>query len=125
MKVRPADIRDAIELATLVESLCPAFGCHVALTGGTLYKAGPRKDIDLLFYRIRQVDTIDRAGLLYTLEQNGFTLGARKGWVRKATYLHRHGFTLTVDLFFPELPAEWDNAPGDGDEYNARCSRGA
>ena len=44
----------AIELCKRIESVCPRYGCHVALTGGLLYKDGPRKDCDILFYRIRQ-----------------------------------------------------------------------
>src|ERR1035437_5571090 len=50
---------EAIELCVKVEAICPKYGCHVALTGGLLYKQGKRKDCDLLFYRIRQVEQID------------------------------------------------------------------
>lgn len=46
---------EAIQLCRLLEALAPTFGCHVALTGGCLYKDGERKDCDILLYRIRQV----------------------------------------------------------------------
>ena len=49
----------AVEICRSIECECPKFGCHVALTGGTLYKDGERKDLDILFYRIRQVENID------------------------------------------------------------------
>lgn len=29
---------EAVALAKKIEAVCPAFGCHVALTGGLLYK---------------------------------------------------------------------------------------
>jgi len=77
--------------------MCPDFGCHVALTGGLLYKEGSRKDCDLLFYCIRQVDEIDISGLLAALKASGFVIGRQHGWVRKATYQGK-----PVDLFFPE-----------------------
>ena len=37
---------EAIDLCREIEKGCPQFGCHVALTGGLLYKDGPRKDCD-------------------------------------------------------------------------------
>lgn len=40
---------EAIALCREIEQICPRFGCHVALTGGCLYKDGPRKDADLLY----------------------------------------------------------------------------
>lgn len=60
----------AIKLARLVAGGCQIYGCHVALTGGCLYKDGDRKDCDLIFYRIRQVDEIDRDGLFALASDN-------------------------------------------------------
>jgi hypothetical protein len=102
----------AIQLCREVENLCPEFGGHVALTGGTLYKDGPRKDADLLFYCIRQVDKIDEEGLLNALRDRlNFCIGKRHGWVTKATYEGR-----PLDLFFPEAyPAR--DPEGEGGEY--------
>ncbi len=88
---------DAIDLCSQIETVAPQFGCHVALTGGTLYKPGLRKDVDILFYRIRQVDQIDREGLMKALLEIGFTLGRRHGWVQKAIWKGK-----SVDLFFPD-----------------------
>lgn len=89
---------EAIKLARLVEDIAPDFRCHVALTGGCLYKDGERKDCDLLFYRIRQEPEIDRQGLLTALCMiPGFTLGNVHGWVQKALYGDKN-----VDLFFPD-----------------------
>ena len=95
--------QEALTLCIFVEQVCPDYGCHVALTGGTLYKGGTRKDCDLLFYRIRQVPSIDVDGLLAALvRQVDFELGSRHGWVQKAFY---HGKNL--DLFFPDTPDDW------------------
>jgi hypothetical protein len=41
----------AIQLCTRLEDIAPEFGGHVALTGGCLYKAGERKDVDIMIYR--------------------------------------------------------------------------
>lgn len=86
----------AVSLCRKVEAIAPAFACHVALTGGTLYKDGERKDCDIMFYRVRQQPDVDKSGLLLALEAMGFTLGPQFGWVQKAVYEGK-----PVDLFFP------------------------
>lgn len=88
---------EAIELCTRIEVTCPLYGCHVALTGGLLYKTGPRKDCDLLFYRIRQVKKIDMPGLWKSLAALGVEKCRGFGWCYKATYQGK-----TIDCFFPE-----------------------
>jgi hypothetical protein len=93
---------EAIELCRLVEAVCVAQGdCHVALTGGLLYKDGPRKDCDLLFYRVRQADWINVEGLFTAL----FAIGLQRTrvpdgehFVVKATWRGRN-----VDCLFPEV----------------------
>jgi hypothetical protein len=88
---------EAVALCREVEAICPPFGCHVALTGGTLYKDGPRKDLDLLFYRIRQEPEIDMDGLWAALATIGIEQERGFGWCFKAKY---HG--KQIDCFFPE-----------------------
>ncbi len=88
---------EGILLAREVESVCVPFGCHVALTGGVLYKDGPRKDCDLIFYRIRQVEKIDMAGLWNALAQVGLEHVGGNGWCHKAAYQGK-----SVDCLFPE-----------------------
>ncbi len=88
---------EAIDLCVLVEAICPKFGCHVALTGGLLYKQGPRKDCDLLFYRIRQVPKIDLDGMWSALRVFGLDQKSGFGWCFKAEYNGKK-----VDCFMPE-----------------------
>ena len=57
----------AIDLCRQIEAIAPEFGCHVALTGGLLYKDGNRKDCDIVFYRVRQVAEINVKGLFDAL----------------------------------------------------------
>jgi hypothetical protein len=89
--------REAIALATIVELVAPICGCHVALTGGLLYKLGNRKDCDLLFYRIRQVKRIDMDKLWEQLGAVGLVKKSGFGWCYKAEFMG-----LPVDCFFPE-----------------------
>lgn len=93
---------DAIALCKSVEAICPAYGCHVALTGGLLYKDGPRKDCDLLFYRIRQSAEIDRDGLFLALDDIGLSLTGGFGWCHKAAWQGK-----PLDLFFPDEEGGW------------------
>lgn len=90
-------LESGIAMCRAVERICPEFGCHVALTGGTLYKDGTRKDVDILFYRIRQVPEINVDGLFAALETIGLVKTGGFGWCHKAEYYGR-----PVDCFFPE-----------------------
>lgn len=96
---------EAIDLCRKVEAICPAYGCHVALTGGTLYKDGPRKDLDILFYRIRQIAEIDEAGLFEALGGIGISKVSGFGWCHKAIFDGRN-----IDCFFPEEDGEYPGA---------------
>jgi hypothetical protein len=98
---------EAIDLCRRIEEIAPTCGAHVALTGGTLYKDGPRKDVDILFYRIRQVKEINRAKLLRALKQLGIVIGKRHGWVQKATYNGK-----SIDFFFPDHVDTRDDVTG-------------
>jgi hypothetical protein len=89
---------DAIALCREIEKIAPDFGAHVALTGGTLYRDGERKDVDILFYRIRQVKEIDKPRLLRALKERlGIQITKRHGWVQKALYQGK-----PIDFFFPD-----------------------
>ena len=89
--------QQAIELAVMVEAVCPKFGCHVALTGGCLYKVGERKDLDLLFYRVRQHPKIEKVDLFLALQEIGLKELSGWGWCHKAEYEGKK-----IDCFFPE-----------------------
>jgi len=102
-RYRAWTLHEAVALCRVIETICPAFGCHVALTGGTLYKDGERKDCDILFYRIRQIPEIDVDGLFGALALVGIVKRSGFGWCHKATYDGRE-----IDCFFPE---------DDGGEY--------
>jgi hypothetical protein len=95
-------LQDVMPLIRAIENVCPSCGCHVALTGGLLYKDGERKDADILFYRIRQIDKLDKEALLGAMEGLGVVWGKDYGWCHKATYNGRD-----IDFFFPEV-AEGD-----------------
>lgn len=100
-------LTEAVELCTKIEEYCPSYGCHVALTGGTLYKSGPRKDCDILFYPIRPDPEIDFDGLWHMLRKLGLvpvSLPVLKRWCVKATYDGK-----AVDVFFAD-PAISDGA---------------
>ncbi len=97
---------EAVEVCRKIEAICPAFGCHVALTGGALYKDGERKDLDILFYRIRQAPDIDMAGLWTALSEIGVEKVSGFGWCHKAVMGEKK-----IDCFFPEeVEGEYDSA---------------
>ena len=91
------ELKDAVELCIQLETIAPFYGCHVALTGGCLYKPGLRKDVDIMFYRIRQISELDKEGLLNKLYTMGFVNQRTFGWVTKCEYTGKG-----VDLFFPD-----------------------
>jgi hypothetical protein len=99
---------DAVALCRELETIAPLYDAHVALTGGCLYKDGPRRDADIMFYSIRQAENgVQEEALLNAIHAlPGFEILKRYGWVVKAKY---HGKPL--DLFFPEYVA----TGGDGE----------
>lgn len=93
----------AIDLCVKIEAIAPRFGFHVAMTGGCLYKAHTepeRKDLDLVFYRIRQqqpdasrlVDVLTVKLGLTVLKEGTF------GW----RYVVSDPEGRRIDLLFPE-----------------------
>jgi hypothetical protein len=101
---------EAIALCITIEAICPAYGCHVALTGGCLYKDGPRKDLDILFYRIRQEPQIDIDGLFAALDAIGIIKESGFAWCVKATKDGRN-----IDCFFPEAEGDYSEKPAEDD----------
>lgn len=89
---------EAIDLCRRVEAVCPLAGCHVALTGGCLYKDGERKDCDILFYRVRQEPQINTTILFLKLREIGLDCKSTTwAWFFRGTYNGKG-----VDVFFPE-----------------------
>lgn len=93
---------EATALCRMIEGICPTFGCHVALTGGLLYKDGLRKDADILFYRIREEPEIDISGLMAALSEAGIEPGNDYGWCYKASFNGK-----PIDFFFPDRDGEY------------------
>jgi hypothetical protein len=91
---------DAAQFCTEIEALVPKLGYHVALTGGCLYKSGPRLDCDLVFYQIRSGVIIARPSeVMYALERDGLL---DPGWTGGGwRFVGKYG-ERKVDLLFPE-----------------------
>ena len=87
----------------MLEELAPEFGCHVALTGGCLYKDGNRKDCDIILYRIRQWKAIEWPKFRALLESlHGFvfeTVKSEQQWLFKAKTAKGY----SIDFLFPEF----------------------
>ena len=79
-----------------LEMRLPAAGCHVALTGGVLYKFGQRKDLDLIVYRIRQME-IQEDKMVAAFKECEVEIIKRYGWMYKARY-RGNG----IDILIPE-----------------------
>lgn len=95
------NLLDASDICRDIHAAIVDLDCHVALTGGTLYKDGNRKDVDVLFYRVRQKAHPPRESILAALRGIGFIIGKEYNWCTKSTYKG-----IDVDLFFPELSPE-------------------
>lgn len=91
------NLEQAVELVRKIEDVAPLAGCHVALTGGCLYKDGERKDLDILFYRIRQAPEVNIDILCLQLLQLGLSEIKGSGWIYKAKFNGKD-----IDMFFPE-----------------------
>lgn len=108
--------QEAIELCRKVEPIVTRFGCHIALTGGLLYKDGPRKDCDLIVYREGLdfgkdrgsfQDSVDRDALLTALQEIDIHVDMEFVRVVKCSHEPEGGASRKVDLIFPELDGEY------------------
>lgn len=100
--------QEAIDLCIKLESIAPKYGYHVALTGGCLYKDGPRKDLDIVFYDIRNskskfLPLLDFQKALYT--ELGILCNLKRGFINKATLSSK-----PIDFIFPGFGGVYDNA---------------
>lgn len=105
----------AISLARELEMVCIKHRCHIALTGGLLYKDGERKDADFVIYRDRDNPSIDAVALFAAFERCGVKKTSGDGWVIKATYKNPADInapSLGIDFLFPEEQAH--NIPHTG-----------
>lgn len=98
---------EAVAFAREMEDLAVMHDFHVALTGGCLYKDGPRKDADFIIYRHNTPESIDTAGNMQDRRA-----AFEKDLVRlaKASLLHYGYLTKAklpdgrgIDLLYPEL----------------------
>lgn len=94
--------QEAIEICKLLEEIVPSCGGHVALTGGCLYKEGPRKDLDILIYRIRHERCFNWKEFFKKVAIYGIILVYDFGWCKKAMF---HG--RSIDFLDPEASGEY------------------
>lgn len=107
-----SNLETAVLLCRRLEPIAIECGGHVALTGGCLYKDGVRKDVDIIVYRIRQVDRFNWENFFFRIRMLGIQQGRDYGWCKKAT----GPFGENIDFFDPENSGEY---PTDrvGDSY--------
>jgi len=92
-------LEDGVSICKMIEPWCSIHGFHVALTGGCLYGEGGRKDIDLIFYRIREVLSPNMVAFNQAMEDKcDMVLQIDHGFVKK--YLI--GGVVPIDAMFPE-----------------------
>lgn len=97
-------LQDAVTVCTKIENICPLFNCHVALTGGVLYKEGERKDLDVLFYRVRKTKILLVPLLQELYHKMGLRTLKNDYWCQKMQFAENWPFAgRSVDAFFPEL----------------------
>lgn len=101
--------QDGIELCKILYDKLSPIGFYPALTGGLIYKDGPRKDIDIVIFRNRQEhDGFETAQLFDELASVGVDIIDTFGFVTKAEW---KGFT--IDLFNPESEYETEKYAGE------------
>lgn len=95
------NLETALELCTLLEAHLAPQELHVGLTGGTLYKDGERKDIDLLVYTERQIYAQPENLFMILLECanaiDHLTFDTFHGFVSKMIYKG-----VDIDVLYPE-----------------------
>ena len=88
---------NALAFCRDAEQFAAPANCHVALTGGCLYRHGPRRDLDIVFYRHGGICEIDKAALFAGLHNSGVRRISGSGW----RYVGYHRLFGQVDFLFP------------------------
>lgn len=93
----------AVKVCTQTENMAPQHGYHVGLTGGCLYKTGPRKDLDIILYPVLAKD--QEPDELFRRLKTALTIQVLKGnpecdFVVKTKT--RSG--MAIDFLFPANP---------------------
>ncbi len=93
----------ARDICKTLEPIAAANGGHVALTGGCLYKDGDRKDCDIVIYRHKQAEPLNRTKLFKDMIAAGFVPGTDYGRISKWTFNQS-----SIDLFtVQDAPEFW------------------
>ena len=101
------NLNDAVKLCkALYVELSPHY--YPALTGGSLYKNGDRKDIDIIIYRNRETLPFEIYEIQNNLEDAGLYNFIHHGFVTKCEF-----DGLSVDLMNPETTSGTDYVCGD------------
>jgi hypothetical protein len=112
-------LAEAIELCTLIEGVSPPYHAHPALTGGLLYKTGPRKDCDIVIYQHGEHDGlrpgIDWDGLWRAFDSIGLALQTDYGYCKKCLWRGKQ-----VDILDPTCDSEYGSQQGDA-PLTRRC----
>ena len=89
-------------LSLQLEAVANTMELHIALTGGQLYKTGPRKDIDFVVYTSRQIKEVPKSLHDYLLKCDrmipDFVYTYMYGFVCKATYKQ-----VQLDFLYPQF----------------------
>lgn len=110
----PTDQQTAINLCKLVYDNVTDYHYFPALTGGTLYKDGERKDIDIVLYSRRCNGKVicDFEGCIHKLNNIGFSFDfpiivdsvITPKFSIKSTFLISDDNIVVVDFLFPDNP---------------------
>lgn len=98
VKMETTKLNLAIELCMKIYDQLKDKGVYPALTGGTLYKKGDRKDIDILLYFKRENKSFETKELEKDLAEIGITdFNYVTGYLCKAKYNN-----INIDIMNPE-----------------------
>jgi len=102
-----SNLETAIELCTKLYKELKHLGVFPALTGGTLYKEGNRKDIDIIIYaKEENTCNLGSDNLAYYLARTGITEIKDFGMVMKAKYNDQY-----IDLIQPQFEGKYPVEP--------------
>lgn len=65
---------EALDFCYVLEQTIAQLGMHIGLTGGCLYKDGPRKDVDVILYRHHGAELASYEQFLTALSEQGIVL---------------------------------------------------
>lgn len=107
--MQEVELVHGVSVCKLLEPIAARCGFHVALTGGTLYKQGARKDIDVILYTHNGGELDERQLGIFLSKLHEVRIRVNSQWSRviKLVWKRDPLTVISIDLIIPQIDGDY------------------